>query len=1004
MSLVSHSATRFGWRDGLLPVAGMIGLVAALPFLLPGFPATRDSLSHLFRVWALHTAILGGELYPRWFDAFVYGYGYPLLNFYGPLLYYLAELPRLAGLDTIAALRLAVAASEVLAAAGAYLLARDLFGRGGGLLAAACYVAAPYFQTDLLVRGAFPEALGIALMPFALWTLGRSGTRWIIVGGLVAALLVLAHNAAALIGLPVMAGYGAWLALTYGQPRRLAATVLSLLLALALAAFFWLPAVVELNAVWLGGPEGATTFLQSLAKPAALVQRTLIHDYTEVPGAFLPAGLVQMLLALAGLPFAVRRREGWFFGLLLVASLALMMTSAAPVWQRLPLATLMAFPWRLQALTALATAILAGGAGGMLALLPRWRVLGWLGVGVLTLAALAAGLGGLRPGLLDIVPADIGPGGFARFDRWSGFIGTTSPVQFRPRAVQEDPAMLPLPAPMESAPGTPPVVTSMSETGGRLSLAVTAGTAATLRLRAFAFPGWTAEIDGKPLAVEPDGPAGIVALPVPAGEHQVTLWFGDTPVRQAGLVLSGLGVVALAAIAMVRLHALTFRHRQPALQRAGVAALVPVALLGWHILQSAPQPAFVPKAVDVGPMRLLGYRVDPAAVTADGWLDVQTAWQVIQPLGEGWQSVAAVQDSSGRRVATSATLPRYGTVSPARWASGDVLHDAQGVNLPPGLGPDTYQLLLGWRAPDGTEALTIAGEIGLPGTVKGLLPAGVISADVAFENGIRLIGARAKPAMVLPLGLVLPLPKHNVPPALEVTLVWQTSRIQNENFSTFIHFNRGNGTLAQALSFPPLDQRYTTGWPVDRPVVQRFRLNLPDVPPGGYEVVAGLFRRPSQERLKTADGGDTAMIERFRRQAPLPGTRLDASFGEVSLIGYDRVDSCGATVRPPCTLTMRLVWRGDESAIEPLTAFVHLVGPDGTIAAQSDGPIAGGADPTETWQQGDLVEETRRVTLPPNAPPGEYRVVTGLYRPGDQSRLPVAGGDSLPLFTISAVR
>ncbi len=86
-----------------------------------------------------------------------------------------------------------------------------------------------------------------------------------------------------------------------------------------------------------GGPEGATTFLQSLAIPAALVQKTLIHDYTETPGAFLPAGLVQMLLALAGLPFAVRRREGWFFGLLLVTSLALMMASAAPVWQRLPL-------------------------------------------------------------------------------------------------------------------------------------------------------------------------------------------------------------------------------------------------------------------------------------------------------------------------------------------------------------------------------------------------------------------------------------------------------------------------------------------------------------------------------------------------------------------------------------------------------------------------------------------------------------------------------------------
>ena len=39
-----------------------------------------------------------GMLFPRWAPELVLGYGYPVLNFYGPAAYYLAEAWHLLGL------------------------------------------------------------------------------------------------------------------------------------------------------------------------------------------------------------------------------------------------------------------------------------------------------------------------------------------------------------------------------------------------------------------------------------------------------------------------------------------------------------------------------------------------------------------------------------------------------------------------------------------------------------------------------------------------------------------------------------------------------------------------------------------------------------------------------------------------------------------------------------------------------------------------------------------
>jgi hypothetical protein len=980
-------------------LATAVGVLAATPFLLPGFPAARDSLSHLFRLWAVLAAVRQGDLLPRWLEPFAFGYGYPLFNYYGPLLYGLAALPALLGADLLLALRLAVIGTVVGAALGAFLLASALWGRAAGLVAAAGYVAAPYFQTDLLVRGAFPEVLGMALLPWALLAVHRQSVIGL---ALATALLILAHNAAALIGLACVAGYALWRVLAErsgaGAFRRLD----GLLLGLLLAAFFWLPAVAELGEVWLGGPAGQPNFLAALvpvpplAGPAGsaqsplhalitpvttLVQPRLLHDYREVPGAFLAAGLVQVALALAGLPFLLRQ-GGLPFLVVLILSLTLMTTLSAPLWERVPLATLMAFPWRLQAAVALATALLAAG----LARAPLPAGGRWCLAVAAALAALLAGLADARPALLDTAPAALNAAGFAKFERFSTFIGTTSPVQFLPRTVTVEAAALPqatTPPPVTAAPL--PHVTLAGDGLFRVS----AEQATTLRLHQFFFPGWRARRDGQELPLRGEPPRGVLALDLPPGEHLVALQFEPTWPRRLGAALSGVGAVLL-------LFAWRWWRRRGWLialvggLAAAAALLLPLGRPLW--------PGFTPRAGEAGAFQLLGIRLEPAREV----LMVHALWQVRAAPGEGWYAIVQLEDSAGQVLARSEREPRAGTVSAASWQVGEVVEDVQLLALPPGLPGGSYQLQLGWQGPGTPPTLTPAGSVALPPTPPRpplTLPP---LQDGAFVGGIRLVAGEAQPVLLLPLGLTPPWPALLGEPAgragLEIRLRWEADPSPTEDYGIFVTLRQGGTVLAQTNSFPPLDQRYPSVWPAGWPVEQRFLLPLPSVAEGPYEVTAGLFQRQTLQRLRTLSGTDQVVVQRLRRPAAPPAVAIDRALGPVRLAGYDRRDSCPAPLHPPCTLAVRLVWQAPGPLAEPLTVFLHLVGPDGQLVSQHDGPPNGGLEPTTDWSPG-LVADPRQLVVPAAAPAGEYRVLVGLYR-RDGSRLPAGEGDALELFRL----
>lgn len=131
-------------------------------------------------------------------------------------------------------------------------------------------------------------------------------------------------------------------------------------------------------------------------------------------------------------------------------------------------------------------------------------------------------------------------------------------------------------------------------------------------------------------------------------------------------------------------------------------------------------------------------------------------------------------------------------------------------------------------------------------------------------------------------------------------------------------------------------------------------------------------------------------------------TDIFADFGEqIALIGY----TVGSeTAVPGQVLPIDLYWKAQNAMNINFQVFVHLLGPDGALAAQSD-KINPGEFPTRWWPLDKYVRDVHTVTLPEDMPPGAYRVTVGLWVQSEGWRLPllengVQVGDNVELFRL----
>jgi hypothetical protein len=138
----------------------------------------------------------------------------------------------------------------------------------------------------------------------------------------------------------------------------------------------------------------------------------------------------------------------------------------------------------------------------------------------------------------------------------------------------------------------------------------------------------------------------------------------------------------------------------------------------------------------------------------------------------------------------------------------------------------------------------------------------VVSLDYTFDNTFRLTGADGLQAVAAPGD------------TLDLTFYWQAMRQPADNYAEFVHLRpaQADKLVGQADGSPGPAGRPTITWdtPTETLVSPSFELKVPpDLAPGRYRIVTGLYDSSSGQRLSTAQG-DSAPLETLTVTSSIP--------------------------------------------------------------------------------------------------------------------------------------
>jgi hypothetical protein len=565
---------------------------------------------------------------------------------------------------------------------------------------------------------------------------------------------------------------------------------------------------------------------------------------------------------------------------------ALMLPGAAPVWAVLPLARLIAFPWRLLGPALLFAALL--GSAWVVLLPARWRV----GAAAVALVVIPIGMGPyLFPRPFDAV-TEPDLAGLARYETSGGARATASANEYLPMWVHDanppaddgyaagrapqplDPAQLPA-----GSRAAAPTARGLSST-----YALTLTEASTIQFHTFYFPGWQATVDGQPVAITPSGPYGLIQVAVPAGAHEVRLRFADTPIRAAA---NGAFAVGLAACIGLWLWAKP--HPVPCLRGApfsweargagddargdrtewwAVVVLSAVALgvavvtvgfvgphTGWFRDQSpVAQPAAMQHAVHAqfaNGVELLGYDLTETQVRQGDVLRLRLYWRPLQHgIGDAHPFIH-VDSITGESTWAAQDKDNPGDKPMSGWVPGFYVVDDYQVQIPADAPPVLAMLHVGLLV-NGRELVPVAGGQDLADlqTVH-ILPrqAPNVAALPDHAHSYRL----GDNVLLLGYEAQLDAARRGV----DLTLYWQAARPVAENYSVFVHVTDAAGNVLGQWDGPPVNGWYPSdAWLPEQIIADRRHVPLSSAPgAGGVRAAVGLYTLDTGQRAAVRDDG-----------------------------------------------------------------------------------------------------------------------------------------------------
>lgn len=571
-----------------LNIAALAVLVLALtviigrPMLSSALVGGHSAYIDLIRSVVWHEQVMQGEFLPQWIPDFYFGHGSPIFLFYAPASYVLIELFRLVTPSAVWAVKCAYLTIILSALWGMFIFGRRLGGKWGGMAAMTLYGFAPYFLVDLYVRNGIAEFACFAILPWlanALFAAAQTkDVRPAFTFAVLFALLVVTHNITAMITAPIL------LLLIFGLARkkRLLELLGAYFAGIGLCAWFWLPAMGEKNLVasaksLTGGffhygnhfvfPRQLVTFNWGFGSSVAGPGDKMSFQI----GAILLISVV-LTVALGIFRRRILERKDTRPMTLLFAVFCIgvfFTTQGSKVfWDHLPLLPFVQFPWRFLLLVVFSGSALCAYLPGLAAGDNQNKKTVALLTSVIMFCAMGASANYVKAryavhDLKTNKPRFVSSGAeretFLANDRFMDpgtflsaqtirMIGatTTASDDYLPLTVKKTPGRYY--GYIVEAYDKAVTLTDKTQKGAHIRFSYSAKTPVTVRAEPFYFPGWRANLAGKPLSIHPDDPSGVILIDLPEGTGEVSLIFGDTALAGAGKAISLLTLIVLCAL------------------------------------------------------------------------------------------------------------------------------------------------------------------------------------------------------------------------------------------------------------------------------------------------------------------------------------------------------------------------------------------------------------------------------------------------------------------------
>lgn len=525
----------------------LIILILSMPawwaLLVPGFYGASDDI-HIAWLHQMHRVILTGKFPPRFVPDLSFGFGYPLFNFVFPLPFYIAEIFHLLGLSLVDSVKFLFFLTIPLSGIAMFYLLRQFLGVWLSLVGSILYIYTPYRALDIYIRGAIGEILSFVFLPLVVLSLIKiakeKNFRWIAVGGLSLASLLLSHNISAYMFFLFIALYIILQIIFSASKKKLIVkSFLMIFLAFLISSYFWLPAIVDLRLM-----KYDTVFNFADHYPTILQLITPYWGYgasVAGPGDGMSffLGIVNILLISMGIFYLFKyfSKFSKFEKAILIWSLASFLVAiffmnhrSLIFWQIIPFLPYFQFPWRFLIMTTFFAPL-------MIISLKYFKYANYLALVVIILAVISTSS--------YFRPQDF----LGRDDNY--YINRYIPTPLASSEYLETgEEYLRLPKNAEYRPNRNyPLVTLE---GGEIKniskinsldtkVEVFSENGGVLNFNKYNFPGWTAKIDGNLIDVTSAKPFGQVQISIPAGEHGVEIYFQETNFKK---VLDIISIVA----------------------------------------------------------------------------------------------------------------------------------------------------------------------------------------------------------------------------------------------------------------------------------------------------------------------------------------------------------------------------------------------------------------------------------------------------------------------------